>query len=104
MTDSEMYAQAPVLTPRQDRLEAAVISVLRTGGTRSSLRTSVEEFADYARLRDISPDRALAALGAIALRAMPDGSSRGEPAVGESMPDRLTMMARWLSARYHRAD
>ena len=104
MTDSEAVGQARPLTPRQDRLDAELSAVLRQGGTRSALRAIVEELADYARLREVPAEDALATLSDIALRAQPAMASRADSVVGDSMPDRLTMITRWFSARYHRAD
>ena len=46
MKDTESVASIRPLTPRQDRLEAEMAAVLRRGGTRSSLRALVDEFAD----------------------------------------------------------
>jgi hypothetical protein len=104
MTDAEIAGTIGPLTPRQDRLEAAIIGALRTGGTRSALRVLVEEFADHARVRGTSEDSALATLKMLALRASPELAARADAVVGESIADRITMMARWLRARYVRAD
>ena len=104
MTDAEIAGTIQPLSPRQDRLEAAIIGALRTGGTRSSLRVLVEEFADRARVRGTSEESALATLKALALRAGPELAARVNGVVGESIADRITMMARWLRSRYVRAD
>lgn len=104
MTDAEIAGTIRPLTPRQDRLEAAIIGALRAGGTRSSLRVLVEEFADHARLRGTPEDSALVSLKALALRAGPELAARADVVVGESIADRITMMARWLRSRYVRAD
>lgn len=104
MTDAEIAGTIRPLTPRQDRLEAAIIGALRAGGTRSSLRVLVEEFADHSRLRGTSEDAALVSLKTLAVRAGPELAARGDAVVGESIVDRITMMARWLRARYVRAD
>lgn len=104
MTDAEIAGTIRQLTPRQDRIEAAIIAAVRSGGTRSTLRVLVEEFADHARIRGTPEDDALRALKALAVRAGPAATGRGDAVVGESLPDRITMMARWLRARYQRAD
>lgn len=104
MTDAEIAGTIRPLTPRQDRLEAAIIGQLRIGGTRNSLRVLVEEFADHSRVRGTPVDSALGSLKALALRAGPELAARGDLVVGESIADRITMMARWLRSRYVRAD
>ena len=104
MTDMEIGAVARPLTPRQDRLEAEIAAVLRRGGTRSSLRVLVDEFADYARLQRTPPESAISTVRAIAQRAGPAMVARGESAVGDSVSDRVTMMVRWIKARYRLAD
>jgi hypothetical protein len=96
-----LYANRP-LTPRQDRIEAAIERVLRAGGTRSELRDAVYEFADFARIQRIPPERAVAMVKSVAMRAAPSASV--SPAVGDSMADRLTMIVRWCTARYYRVD
>src|SRR4051794_20074012 len=70
MPDPELplYANRP-LTPRQDRIEAAIERVLRTGGTRSELREAVHQFADHARMQQIALERALILVKGVALRA-----------------------------------
>jgi hypothetical protein len=104
MTDIEIAASTPPLTPRQDRLEAEMVAVLRRGGTRSSLKMVVDEFADYARIQGTSPEHALRVVRSVAQRAGPEIAARGESGVGESATDRMTMMVRWFKTRYHRAD
>ena len=104
MTDIEIIGSTRPLTPRQDRLEAEMMAVLRRGGTRSSLKLVVDEFADYARLQGTPPERALGVVRSLAKRAEPEMAARGDVGVGESVSDRMTMMVRWFEARYHRAD
>jgi hypothetical protein len=104
MKDTESVASIRPLTPRQDRLEAEMAAVLRRGGTRSSLRALVDEFADYARLRGMSPESGLSVVNAVVQRAGPEMAARGESAVGDSASDRVTMMVCWFTSRYHRAD
>ena len=104
MTDPELplYANRP-LTPRQDRIEAAIERVLSAGGTRSELREVVQQFADHARMQQISPERTITMVKAIALRAPASGNG-GSIAVGDSLADRMAMMVRWCTARYYRVD
>jgi hypothetical protein len=104
MTNTGILDSTSPLTPRQDRLEAQMIAVLRRGGTRSSLRVVVDEFADYARLQGIPPESALGIVRSVAQRAGPEINARGQAAVGDSVADRVGMMVRWFKSRYHRAD
>lgn len=97
-------AAPPPLTPRQDRLEAQMVAVLRRGGTRSSLRVVVDEFADFARLQGIPSESALNLVRTVAQRAGPEMAARGESAVGDSAADRIALMVRWFKSRYYRAD
>jgi hypothetical protein len=102
MTDQELFeATSQPLTPRQDRIEAAIDRVLRAGGTRSQLREHVYQFADLARVQGTPAERAISALKAIVLR-----STKGFNAstVGDSAADRMAMIVRWCTARYYRAD
>jgi hypothetical protein len=100
--DLPLYANRP-LTPRQDRIEAAIERVLRAGGTRSELRDAVYEYADHARLQQIPPERVITMVKAVAMRASTGAIATSE-AVGESLADRLTMIVRWCTARYYRVD
>jgi hypothetical protein len=104
MPDPELplYANRP-LTPRQDRIEAAIERVLSAGGTRSELREAVNQYADYARMQQIPPERAIAMVKAVAMRAAPPAAAE-PPAVGDSLTDRLAMIVRWCAARYYRVD
>src|SRR4051812_12595226 len=70
MPDPELplYANRP-LTPRQDRIEAAIERVLRAGGTRSELREVVQQYADHARIQQIPVERLVAMVEAVARRA-----------------------------------
>jgi hypothetical protein len=104
MSNTEGARVDQVLTPRQDRLEAEIVEVLRAGGTRSSLKVLVQEFADYSRIRGTSAEGAVSIVERMSQRAGPAMAARGTPAVGDSVPDRLSMMKAWLRARYHRAD
>ena len=104
MTDMEITTAVRPLTPRLDRLEAEIAAVLKRGGTRSSLRMAVEEFADYARLQSSSSESAISAVRAIAQRAEPAMDARGESAVGDSVADRVSMMVRWVRGRFRPAD
>ena len=102
MTDQDSLANGTsVLTPRQDRLEAAIVRVLRSNGTRSELRELVQQYADVARAQSIPPERVIATVKALAQRA--SLASEGTPA-GDSAAERVAMMIRWCTARYYRAD
>ncbi len=104
MPDAELplYANRP-LTPRQDRIEAAIERVLRAGGTRSELRELVYQFADHARMQQIPVERAISMVKDVAMRASSATATRSM-AVGDSMSDRLAMIVRWCTARYYRVD
>jgi hypothetical protein len=104
MVDPELplYANRP-LTPRQDRIEASIVRVLRAGGTRSELREAVYEFADFARMQQIPPERAVSMVKAVAMRASASAAT-GTLAVGDSQADRIAMIVRWCTARYYRVD
>jgi len=104
MPDAELplYANRP-LTPRQDRIEAAIERVLRAGGTRSELREAVYQYADYARMQQIPPERAITMVKAVAMRAGSSAAAESH-AVGDSMADRIAMIVRWCTARYYRVD
>jgi len=91
------------LRPRQDRLEAAIGAVLRTGGTRSELRPLVDQLADLFRMQGISLERALDTIRALGSRARPVRND-AEPAVGDSASERLALMERWCGARFNRGD
>lgn len=91
-------------TARQERLERAILDSLRASGTRSELRDLVIEFADYLRVRGVGAEQAIGAVRAIGVRATPFMNPDDVAAVGDSASDRITMMVRWCSARYYRAD
>jgi hypothetical protein len=97
-----LYANRP-LTPRLDRIEASIERVLREGGTRSQLREAVYQFADYARIQQIPPERAVTMVKAMAARGA-SLATVASSAVGDSLPDRLAMIVRWCTARYYRVD
>jgi hypothetical protein len=105
MSDQEVNASTVrPLTPRQDRLEAAIERVLRAGGTRSELRELVEQFADLARVQGMPSERAISVLKGVASRALANAAIPIAPPVGDSPTDRLAMIVRWCAARYYRAD
>lgn len=101
-SDLPLYANRP-LTPRQDRIEAAIERVLRKGGTRSELREAVQEFADHARLQQIPAERAVSMVKAVAMRAASSAAAWSSTA-GESFDERLALIVRWCTARYYRVD
>lgn len=104
MPDPELPLYASrMLTPRQDRIEAAIERVLRAGGTRSQLREAVYQFADHARMQQVPAERAIMSVKAIAMRASPQAFDRSTP-VGDSLADRLAMIVRWCTSRYYRVD
>lgn len=104
MPDPELpiYPNRP-LTPRQDRIEAAIERSLRAGSTRSELREAVYRFADLARMQQVPPERAIARVKELARQAVPSVTPADQP-VGDSLADRLAMIVRWCAARYYRVD
>jgi hypothetical protein len=105
MPDYELSFSAPQpLTPRQDRIEAAIEKVLRAGGTRSELRELVNQFADLARLQGTPPEHAIGRIKTVAMRASTALADVPAPAVGDSVTDRMAMIVRWCASRYFRAD
>ena len=91
------------LTPRQDRIEAAIERNLRAGSTRNELREAVYRFADHARMQQVPPERAIARVKELARQAVPSVTPAITP-VGDSLADRLAMIVRWCTARYYRVD
>ena len=84
-------------------MEAALLQVLRTQGTRSELRAIVYELADLFRLQGISAAHAADMIKIVAARASSAVPATGG-AVGDSLGDRMTLIARWCAARYARGD
>jgi len=104
MPDNDLYIPPftqPQLTPRQDRMEAALLHVLRTNGTRSELRTIIYSFVDLFRMQGIPFERAVDTIRAVAERARASMVTEGG-AVGDSLADRMMLIARWCSVRYGR--
>jgi hypothetical protein len=103
MFSESVSATLPLLTPRQDRLEAAVVQALRARGTRNELREAVYQLVDLFRLQRIPPAPGIARITDVAVRAA-RGSTNTEGAPGDSTIDRLTLIARWATLRYSRGD
>ena len=92
------------LTPRQDRIEGAIINALRSGATRSELREQVQDLAQLLRMQGHAPERASARISALGLRAAPLMPSYDSAAAGDAPADRISMMLRWCAAVFSRAD
>lgn len=92
------------LSTRQHRIQAAIEMVLRAGGTRSELRDLVYQFADFSRIQGLPVEHATQLVSELGERAAPHIAARGFTAVGDSVADRVAMMARWCELRYKRAD
>jgi hypothetical protein len=97
----ELAITTKPLTPRQDRIEAAIDRVVRAGGTRTELRDLVYQYADLARVQGIAPERALVAVKRLVERA---SVALNGSAAGDSAAERLALVVRWCTARYYRAD
>jgi hypothetical protein len=92
------------LTPRQDRIEARIVALLRTGATRSMLRDAIHELADLLRMQGVPPERAIARLKGLVEQALPAIAAREPLSVGDTGADRMGMVVRWCTARYFRDD
>ena len=104
MHELQIGGHAAALTPRQDRLEAAIVAALRANGTRSELRELVDRLSDLFRMTSVPLEHAIGAVRALGIRAAPDMLAQGSTVVGESPDDRMLMMVRWCSLRYLRGD
>jgi hypothetical protein len=93
-----------VLTSRQERLEEAVVRVLRAGGTRSELRERVTEWVDYLRMCGATHAEVSGLMRACVSRTAPWMTRDSDATVGEPASDRLGMMLRWSATRFDRAD
>jgi len=90
------------LTPRQDRLEGALIRALVVGAPRSEVREIVREYADLLTMQAVSPEQTIATLQVVARRARPRMRERDESIAGDSADDRMALIARWCTAWVHR--
>jgi hypothetical protein len=95
-------AVAP-LTPRQDFLQARLAQAISNGSTRSALRETVDLLVDHLRLRGIPASRGLEIVIEVASRAA-NATPRSRADSIEMPFDRLTLVSRWATARYSRAD
>jgi hypothetical protein len=93
----------PLLTPRQDRLENAVASLIRARATRSELRETVHHLVDLFVLQGIPSARGVARIEEVASDAAPHIGPSWHGA-GDSRSDCLTLIRHWATQRYHRAD
>lgn len=92
------------LTPRQDRIERAIVEALRSGATRSELREQVRDLAQLLRMQGHLPERAAALISALGNRAAPMMPPYDSAAVGDAPADRMSMMLRWCAAEFSRSD
>lgn len=100
MVDSSSYLGALAqLTPRQDRIEDALVRALVSRATRSHLREIVHEYTDLQRLQGIAPERIIASLKSLVRRAAPKMPASEDSLVGDSAEDRITLIVRWCSIR-----
>ncbi|HEX7981449.1 MAG TPA: hypothetical protein VF461_22755 [Gemmatimonadaceae bacterium] len=97
--DLDVLAQ---LTPRQDRLEGALVRALVAGAPRSEVREIVREYADLLTMQGVSPDQTIATLQSVARRARPRMHERDASIAGDSADDRLALIARWCTAWIYR--
>lgn len=95
---------APPLTPRQDKLEHAIVAALRAGAPRSTLREEVRSLAQLLRMQGHSADRAAGLFETLARRAAPLMPGADASAAGDAPADRLGMMLRWSAAEFSRSD
>jgi predicted ArsR family transcriptional regulator len=92
------------LTPRQDRIERAIIDALRSRATRSELREQVRDLAQLLRMQGHAPERASALVSDLGQRAAPLMPTDESAAVGDAPTDRINMMLRWCAAEFTRSD
>jgi hypothetical protein len=93
-----------LLTPRQDRIEKAILAALRNGAPRSALRDEVRSLAQLLRMQGHSAERAAAIIGTLGQRAAPLMPHFDASAAGDALADRLGMMLRWSAAEFSRSD
>lgn len=96
-------ATALLLTPRQDRLERAIVQALRSRATRSELRDAVYQLADLFRLQGIAPDDGVSRIRAVAMRAATTMTETSSPA-GDAPAERVANIVEWARRRYTRSD
>ena len=94
---------ATVLTPRQDRLEAAIRHAFQVRSTRSDLRDAVHQLVDLFRLQQIPVERGIEMIMSIAARAVRTGGDTDSGAVDFPL-DRLRLIEHWSAQRYVRGD
>src|SRR5215212_10702153 len=105
MVDSSSYLDALAqLTPRQDRIEGALVQALVSRATRSELRELVHQYADLLRLQGSSPERTIASLRALVRRTAPRMPFREDSVACDSPEDRLNLIVHWCSARLNGAE
>ena len=103
MSDSPNYLDVlSQLTPRQDRLEGALVRALIAGAPRSEVREIVREYADLLTMQGVSPDQTISTLQTVARRARPRMRERDASIAGDSADDRMAMIARWCTAWVYR--
>jgi hypothetical protein len=102
--DSTLDQSEPGLTPRQDRIETAILASLRAGAPRSTLREHVRSLAQLLRMQGHSAEGAAALIEALARRAAPLMPQSDPSAAGDAPADRLGMMLRWCAAEFSRSD
>jgi hypothetical protein len=105
MVDSSSYLDVLTqLTPRQDRIEDALVRALASGATRSTLREIVHEYTDLQRLQGIAPEQIVASLTLLVRRAAPRMRAHEDSLAGDSPEERSMLIVRWCSARCYRLD
>ena len=91
------------LTPRQDRIERAIVVALRTNAPRSRVREAVCDLVDYLRLLGHPAAHVREHVLALVRRnAWPD-DVRDESA-GLSSAERVSLASSWIAERTARAD
>lgn len=100
----DSFGRAQELTPRQDRIERAIVDALRSGATRSELRDQVRDLAQLLRMQGHAPERASALVSDLGQRAAPLMPTYDTAAAGEAPGDRISMMLRWCAAEFSRSD
>ena len=103
MSDSPNYLDVlSQLTPRQDRLEGALVRALVAGAPRSEVREIVREYADLLTMQGVAPEQTISRLQAVVRRARPRMRERDASIAGDSADDRMALIARWCTAWVYR--
>ena len=103
MLHNDWSTETTELTPRQDRLESAIVVALQTRSTRSELRSAVTQLVDLFRLQHVPAETGVLRIRSIAVRASA-ALAQSDPAAGDAAAEQVGMVVRWATDRYWRRD